>query len=154
MLPTTRAPQVEESALQALTFVSHRYWGFPHNFLALLFGESWGTVPSGMLSQHSRWPLHAMAARLRLLVPLHALPGCQCCSVSRLAGGSTRGPAAPAQLLAAASTPLSPPFTGPSGGGVAARAAGHGGPAAGVGGLRGADVVRRQVSTQWGVIGG
>ena len=31
-------PQVEESALQALTFVSHRYWGFPHNFLALLFG--------------------------------------------------------------------------------------------------------------------
>lgn len=30
--------QVEEGALQALTFVSHRYWGFPHNFIALLFG--------------------------------------------------------------------------------------------------------------------
>lgn len=30
--------QVDESALQALTFVSHRYWGLSHNFLALLFG--------------------------------------------------------------------------------------------------------------------
>ena len=30
--------QVEERSLQALTFVSHRYWRLSHNFLALLFG--------------------------------------------------------------------------------------------------------------------
>lgn len=42
--PALSAPcrQVEEQALQALTFVSHRYVYWHHNFLALLFGE-----PSG-----------------------------------------------------------------------------------------------------------
>ena len=33
------AVQVDEGALQALTFVSHRYSIWYHNFLALLFGE-------------------------------------------------------------------------------------------------------------------
>jgi ADP-ribose pyrophosphatase YjhB (NUDIX family) len=32
--------QVPERALQALTFVSHRYGYWSHNFLALLFGEA------------------------------------------------------------------------------------------------------------------
>ena len=36
--PPRCAPQVELDALQALTFVSHRYRFWSHNFLALLFG--------------------------------------------------------------------------------------------------------------------
>ena len=38
-LPFPLPGQVEERALQALTFVSHRYGYWSHNFLALLFGE-------------------------------------------------------------------------------------------------------------------
>jgi hypothetical protein len=42
--------QVEERKLQALTFVSHRYRHFSHNFLALLFGEPPDLLQGGWLA--------------------------------------------------------------------------------------------------------
>ncbi|KAL4429812.1 hypothetical protein ABPG77_010929 [Micractinium sp. CCAP 211/92] len=48
--------EVEEQALQALTFVSHRYVYWHHNFLALLFvAEEWRNEPRGLEGQGLVW---------------------------------------------------------------------------------------------------
>ncbi|PSC69440.1 18S rRNA biogenesis RCL1, partial [Micractinium conductrix] len=48
--------EVDEGALQALTFVSHRYSIWYHNFLALLFvAEQWRYAPRSMEGQELVW---------------------------------------------------------------------------------------------------
>lgn len=68
LLPLCRCrPQVEERSLQALTFVSHRYGYWSHNFLALLFGER--AVPQYHQQYHHRATRAALPSCRPLRLP-------------------------------------------------------------------------------------